>query len=429
MGTSTQYITQETSTLPSYVAPQYTGLLRAAEGLTLGNLSGYQTFQDKEGNAIVPIAGFTNEQRRLQQQISNLQTPGEFNNASFLARTAGLGSLAAANYAPGQFTPQQVQAQQYSAPQISAARTNYNPQLQTFQIGAPESYNAPGTSQRYMSPYMQDVLDVQKREAVRDARQTQLAQDLGAARQGTYGGSRQLLASLGRERQLGQRLGDIQATGLQAAFQNAQQQFNTEQQARQAAQQANLQAALGVQQLGTTTGLQTALANLSSEQQANVQNQAAILQTQGLNADQALRAALANQQAGLEAQRLGEQSRQFGAQQELAALGQAGQMGQTLTNIGQGRQNADLARLGFQQSTAAQEQALQDAVLAYRNQEFINEREYPFQLLQQYNSILRGVPVSPNTMTTTQAPKPGIGQQILGGGLGLAGAAKVFGGI
>lgn len=63
---------------------------------------------------------------------------------------------------------------------------------------------------------------------------------------------------------------------------------------------------LQTQQLGTQTGTQTALANLSAEQtalanlsagqQANVQNLAAQLQTQGLNADQALRTALANQQ-------------------------------------------------------------------------------------------------------------------------------------
>jgi hypothetical protein len=57
-------------------------------------------------------------------------------------------------------------------------------------------------------------------------------------------------------------------------------------------------ALLGTQELGTHIGMQTALANLDRLlQQANVQNLAAQLQTQGLNAEQAMRAALANQQA------------------------------------------------------------------------------------------------------------------------------------
>ena len=104
----------------------------------------------------------------------------------------------------------------------------------------------------------------------------------------------------------------------------------TEEQARQAAARANLEAALGIQTLGTQTGMQ------------------------GM---------LANQQAMLEAQRMGEQSRQFGAQNQLAAFGQAGQMGQTLGNLGTLQQQADLSRLGAQTSAAAQQQALVDSAL------------------------------------------------------------------
>jgi hypothetical protein len=167
--------------------------------------------------------------------------------------------------------------------------------------------------------------------------------------------------------------------------------------------------------------LKTALANLDATSQANVQNLAAQLQTQGLNAEQAMRAALANQQAGLDVQRMGEQSRQFGSQQGLAGLAQANQAGQTLANIGSAQSQADQARFGLQTSTAAQQQALNQQYLDTDYQEFLRQRDYPMEQLQQYSSLLRGVPVTPNSTATTYAPNASIGSQLLGGGLAAAG--------
>jgi hypothetical protein len=258
------------------------------------------------------------------------------------------------------------------------------------------------------------------REAITSARRGQVAQDLGAARQGTYGGSRQLLAGLERERNLGQQLGDIQSRGLQSAYESAQQQFERDRAAGMTTAQQNQAAALQTQQLGTQTGMQVALANLSNEQQARVNNQAQQFQAQGMNADNALRAALANQQAGLETQRMAEQSRQFGSQQGLAGLAQAGQMGQTLANIGSAQSQADQARFGMQQGTAAQQQALNQQRLDQQYQDFLRQRDYPMEQMQQYSSLLRGVPVTPNTTSTTYAPSASIGSQLLGGGLGAA---------
>jgi hypothetical protein len=244
---------------------------------------------------------------------------------------------------------------------------------------------------QYMSPYMQQVVDMQKREATRDAQQGQLVQDLGAARQGTYGGSRQLLAGLERERNLGQQLGDIQATGSQAAFQQAQQQFNAEQGLRQQAGAQNLNAALQTQQLGTQSGLQ---------------------------------ALLANQQASLEAQRLGEQSRQFGSTQGLQGYAQAGQMAQTLGNLGQMQGQLDMSRLNMQQQTAAQSQALQQQGLDTAYADFLRQQGYPAEQLQQYSSLLQGVPVTPTQSQTASSytKPPSLASQIMGTGLGALGA-------
>jgi hypothetical protein len=79
-----------------------------------------------------------------------------------------------------------------------------------------------GTMQQYMSPYTQNVVDVQKAEAIRDAQKGMLAQNLGAAKQGTYGGARQLLAQTELDRNLQTNLGRIQAQGLQSAYEAAQ---------------------------------------------------------------------------------------------------------------------------------------------------------------------------------------------------------------
>lgn len=565
-GTTTQYVKSEQSNLPEYARPYFEGMMQRSQSL----LSQPYTPYGQER-----IAGFTPEQQQVQQNILNQRTPGQFGTATDLTSAAGLGSLSAGQYNPAQIGSQQiglpnlqgyqmqnvrnVRPMMQGAPQMQAAQTGYAPSLDYFQMGPTErvggvdvnapmmraaqtSYgqqpleqfrmNAPESfggvqAQRYMSPFIQQALEPQMREAIRSAKQGQLAQDLGAARQGTYGGSRQLLASMERERNLGQQLGDIQSRGLQSAYESAQQQFERDRAAGMTAGQTNLQAALQQQQLGTQTGLQAALANLSNEQQANVNNQAmqfqaqgmsadnamkaalanqqagltagqqnlqarlgvqqlgaqtgtqlalanldaasqanvqnlaAQLQTQGLNADQALRAALANQQAqlttgqqnlsaaletqrlgattglealranqqsDLEAQRLAEQSRQFGANLGLQGLAQAGQMGQTLSNIGSAQSQADLARFGMQGSTAAQQQALQQQYLDTAYQDFLRQRDYPMEQLQQYSSLLRGVPVQPSTTTAAYAPGPSIGQQLLGAGLGAASLYKMYSG-
>jgi hypothetical protein len=272
-------------------------------------------------------------------------------------------TAAQTGYAPNLRTFQMSPAERISglptatARDIRAAQTGYSPDLQAFQMQAPtervtsESFAQPGTAEALMSPYIQGVIDKQTREAIRQADIARGGRGARYAQAGAFGGSRQAIEEAEAERNLQQQLGDITATGLQSAYQQAQQQFNQEQQARQAAQQANigtgltveqqnLASRLGVQQLGTQTGLQTALANLTNQQQAAVQSEANRLQAQGMNQQQALQTALANQQAGM---RVGEQN--------LAA-----QLGVQQLGTQTGLQTA-LANLSNQQQAAVQNEA------------------------------------------------------------------------
>jgi hypothetical protein len=112
-------------------------------------------------------------------------------------------------------------------------------------LGALGSMLSPEQTQMYMSPYVQNVIDVNKQEALRDAQKGLLAGNLDAARKGTYGGARQLLAQTEQERNLQNKLGALQASGMQSAF--------------DAAQKAQMGSATAYGQLGSGLGQQGAL--------------------------------------------------------------------------------------------------------------------------------------------------------------------------
>jgi hypothetical protein len=364
-----QQVTTTTSNLPEYARPYFENVVNRAMA---------QSYQPYQPYNAPRVAGFTPAQEQIQQNVLGMGSPEQFGAGSALAYQAGLGALQQSGFNPSQFNAQQVQA----------------PQIDQQRMARPDMFGQ-SQAEQYMSPYMRSVLDVQKREAIRDAQKGQVVQDLGAARQGTYGGSRQLLAGLERERNLGQQLGDIEARGMQAAFENAQAQFERDRAAGMTADQANLSAALSQQQLGAETGL---------------------------------RAALANQQMGMEAQRLGEQSRQFGAQQGLAGMQLAGQMGQTLGNLGQYQQQADLQRLQAQSAAAGEQRGLEQQYLDQMYADFLRQRDYPMEQLGYFSNILRGLPVGLASTQTTYAQPPSFASQALGAGLGGLSMARLIGG-
>ena len=509
MATTTQTIT---GALPSAFETYYTSGVEGQEGLIpqAFKLYGQATPEDFASRYVEPlkeaglygagrVAGLSPEQQAVQQQLASMGTPAAFGAgaesiSSGIAGLQGLTGLQAQTVsAPtvsdysmakpsdvttqalrnfGMEAPEAVRTQTYTAPSMAAASTAYRPDLTYYQMAEPGEFGE-AQAQRYMSPYVQQVLEVQKREALRDAQRAQLGANLSAAKQGTYGGARQLIAQTERERALGQQLGDIQARGLQSAFESAQQQFERDRAARMGAQQQNLAAQLGVQQLGVQTGLQTALANLTADQQARVQNQAAILQTQGLNAEQALRAALANQQAGLtvgqqnlaaqlgvqqlgseqalraalanqqagltvgqqnlaaqlqtqqlragqalEAQRANQAAALQAAQQQAAAAMGLGTLGAQMGQIGIGQQAADIDRLKTLGAFGDLTRGIEQQELDARYADLMRGITYPEQQLQNLSGFIRGIPLTDQIMTTT-TPPPSFASQLAG--MGLAG--------
>lgn len=206
--------------IPEYAKPQVERLLGKSEALTSAP---YQTYGGER------IAAASPEQQAARQSVAGMTTPGQFAAGTGLVGAGGLSSLAAGQQYLGMATDPAAQA-------------------------------------AFMSPYIQNVVDVQKQQALRDAQQAQLAQNLGAARAGTYGGARQLIATTERERNLQDQMGKIQATGLQSAYEQAMRnmQFGT-QTGLQGAQQA-AQAGTALGQLGTAQ--QAAGIDLAKAQEA-----------------------------------------------------------------------------------------------------------------------------------------------------------------
>jgi hypothetical protein len=213
------------------------------------------------------VAAFTPLQQQAQQGAAGLSTPGQFGMGTQLAGTAGIGGLGTAANALG-----------YAGQQAGVG-------------GLYESLATnPNAYQAYMSPYQQAVTDVQMEAARRQADITRTQRQGQATRAGAFGGGRQAIEEAEAQRALQSQLQNIQATGLQNAFQQAQQNIGQRAQlelqglsgAQQglgaaqagyglAGQMGSALGQLGTQQLGAQTGILGLQQQFGGQQQAQEQ--------------------------------------------------------------------------------------------------------------------------------------------------------------
>ena len=336
----------------------------------------------------------------IQAPLNQMQQPKDVSGQSYLA----------SDIAP----TQREQAQQFASQGYDAATMGPVAREQGVTTAAPKSWTDQGTAAQYMSPYMQNVVDIQKRESMRDYGKQLAALNAQAAKSKAYGGSRQAIEQSEAARNQAQRLNDIEAQGLQQAYQSGMGQFQAEQglgsqvgmantaqinqlksqymqmgmteaQANQAAQNAAAQFSAGQMQSANQANAQ--MVNQLKSQYMNMglteaqANQAAQNAASQFGAQSAQQAALANQQAGLTTG----QANLSAAQQTALANQQTGMTAQQLNQLyGQG---------GFQ--TQAANQAAQNQ--AYNN--------YVAQQLaaQQANQSMDWNTANLNTMNQQQA--------------------------
>lgn len=160
------------------------------------------------------VAGPSALQQRAYQSAYNMQTPGQYGQATDIGQAAGLGLLNTAGQAQGlQSLAQQAiqQGKQYGQDITNASKL-----------------------QQAMDPYMQNVVNARQREAIRQSNILARNNRAAAVKAGAFGGSGSALMEAERQRNLATQLEDIQAGGLQGAYQNAQQQMlNAQNQAMQ----------------------------------------------------------------------------------------------------------------------------------------------------------------------------------------------------
>jgi len=303
--------------LPEWARPSAQRVLAKGEALTA------QPYQTYDANR---IAGFSPLQQQAFQGAQQLGPTQQTAMGSNLAAASGLGALGtgyrAGRFSGGQFTPM--------------------------------------AAGQYMSPFIEQAMAPQLREAQRSSDIMGQQNAAKAAQMGAFGGSRQGLMEAERQRNLGMQLGDIRGRGYQTAYEQAAGQFNQ---------------------------------------------------------DMARR---------MQAQQLGEQSRQFGAnlglqglQTGLQAAGQLGALGQQQFAQQQGAIEA-------QSRAGAQQQALEQQGLTQAYQDFLNQQNYPYKQLGFMSDLIRGLPLGQQSTTSIYQAPPSALQTAGALGLGAYGLSKMM---
>lgn len=473
------------STVSDWAAPVVGGLVSAAVDTAGQNYQGYTgqkvaDTSDLQSNAFTGIGSLatptsvTNATNDLSNVYTKASTQPAYTGATFGNQFT----------APAAYTPT-TQGNTYGGvgAYTPTAATNQFGGVADYQAGnftsgfnAPQAYSggtfnagtvsaglgAPGSVESYMNPYLQNVVDVQAREARRQA-DIQRAQDARKF-QGAFGGGRQALYNAENVRNVNQQIGDIQAKGSQAAYDTALKQRLAEaeqyrlgqestaklgleaQKETEASRQFGAKQGLASSELAAKYGLDAQRLGEESRQFAAKQGlteaelqakygQAAYdagEQARQFAAKQGLSDAELRAKYGLEAARLGEESRQFGAKQGLTAadlsakygleglkeseasrqfgaglglkyLSEAGTAAANMGNIGIAQGNFDLNRLKSMADMGAVKRGIEQEGLTSDYRDFLEQRDWDKTQQKYLKDILSGIPMTTQNQYT-EAP-------------------------
>jgi bisphosphoglycerate-dependent phosphoglycerate mutase len=348
----------------------------------------------------------------------------------------------------------------------------------TFNAGTVSAgLNAPGSVESYMNPYLQNVVDVQAREARRQA-DIQRAADARKF-QGAFGGGRQALYQAEGVRNLNQQIGDIQSKGLQSAYDAAIKQRLAEAEQYRLGQEATARLGMEAQketeasrQFGAKQGLASAelAAKLGLDAQRLSEESRQFGAKQGLTAadlqakygqaafdtaeasrqfgaKQGIADAELRAKYGLEGARLGEESRQFGAKQGLTAaelqakygleglkaeeasrqfgarqgldyLAEANRAASNLASLGINQNTFNLNRLKTMADMGAVQRGIEQEGLTSDYKDFLEQRDWDKTQQQYLKSMLSGLPM---TTQNQYVEAPSTANQVLSGAMTAAG--------
>ena len=379
---TTQTVTQD---VPAFLKPYYTDVMSKSKALS------EETYNPFGGQRIVDDSADLGTSQQMIRDIAG-NPLAEYGEAQ--GTLGGLGTLAGqlGQQAPSEFTATQVSPYAGFQEFGGAQEFGYDPTRQ-FDTA---------TAAQYMDPFMQTVVGRQQDDAIEKFRQQQAGRDASAVQAGAFGGSRQAVQQGIAETGLMDQLGDIQATGSQRAFEQAQQQFERDRAAGMTTEQRRAEEAARVQGIGVgeRARVQTGEAGeLARVQGIDVSEQARV---QGATADEAMR------------------QREF----QLQTMGFSADMAREVAALGERARQGDIQAAQLLEAQGLGEMARGQARLDVGYEDFLRQQNFPRQQLADYSAILRGMPVADIGTQTTTAPGPSALQQALGAGISAVGLYK-----
>ena len=444
--------TMQSTGMPEFADPYFRRLLQGAEEATMpftddlsqpiyddtGNITGFQqksTYQPYQGERIAPseMYGDIQASRAMIRGIAQKGIPGmeeamgaqregmgvqregmDVTRRGIGFAEEGIGRLRdIGQYDTGKFDP-------YS----KFREANYN----EYQFQQPDMFTGESVGQ-YMSPYMQNVVDVQKQQAQLDFDRMQAGRDAAAVQAGAFGGSRQAVGDYLAQEGLARQMGDIQAAGQQQAFEQAARMFGEDRAAQmemerlRAAELARVQAGRAGELGRVQTGEVGETARVQAARAAELGRvQQALEQSRQFGAGQALAAEQAAISAAGQMGTMGQGIGALGMNIGLTGMN-IGSLGQSLAGLGERQRAADIQGAQLLETVGRDIRAEDQARLDLAYEDFLRQRDYPITQYERMAGILRGVPVTPNVEQQRFASYNPI-QQALGAGISALGLYK-----
>jgi hypothetical protein len=314
------------------------------------------------------------------------------------------------------------------SPSGDISETQFKPaaEFSQFDFQGPEKFTGETVGQ-YMSPYMQQVADIQKQQAMENF-QTQAGQRASnAVQSGAFGGSRQGVVEATAQKDLMSQMAEIDATSRQKAYEDAQGAFESDRAAQEQFQQnkyneqykremaqAEEFARAGDQVAAERARVQAAQTAELARVQAGADGEASRVQAGEAGEESRVQAAQADENM---------RQRQF----MLEGLGMSSDMAAQIAALGGQSRSADIDAAQLMEAIGLRQQGDVQKGLDLAYQDFLNQRDYGKNQLADYVNIVYGNPLGGGDFGATTSPGPNPYAQALGGGISALGLSRAYG--
>jgi hypothetical protein len=457
-GNTTSTVTQQN--IPEEFFPYFDRLLAQSE-----NEMG-KPYQPYQGERLAGTSADTTGSYNLVRDVAYRDTPGRDLASNVAAANVGRTGQIMGGAGPYQFSEyggftageaqpyagfSETQVQPYSDfsafgadPYANFREANFT----GYEFGPAETMTAQ-TAQEYMDPYLRSVVDIEKEKAREDYEIAKAGRSSTAVGAGAFGGSRAQIAESMAERDLANRMRDIEATGLKSAYGEATRRFEADRAARadveakKAAEAARVQTGKAGEagrvqgaeaaELGRIQGLsasefarvqESQAAELARVQGISVQEasriQAAeaaeIARTQGISIDEAARiqSAQASERARVQAGQASEN--RAAIQDQLTMMGFSAEQASLVADLEEQARTGDIQAAQLLETIGRAQEAKTQAGLDIDYEDYLRQQGYNKEQIGFMSSILQGLPLRDAGTITEQTPYNPV-QQALGAGL------------